>query len=107
MAVAVEKGAVAGLKLETSRAIVIANSGFLTDGGLSQFEYGLDFGLNAVNYVLNREKGAGVGIPPKEKKLTSLTLDETKLRNLGFAVVLGLPAIVAFFGIISWFQRRS
>jgi len=48
----------------------------------------------------------GVGIPPKEKKLTSLTLDETKLRNLGSAVVLGLPAIVAFFGIISWLQRR-
>ena len=39
--------------------------------------------------------------------LTSLTLDEFKLKQLGIAVVLGLPTIVAFFGIISWFQRRS
>jgi gliding motility-associatede transport system auxiliary component len=106
VAVALEKGAMPGLKVDTSRAVVIANSGFLTDGGLSQFEYGLDFGLNAVNYALNREKGPGVGIPPKEKKLTALTLDEAKLSKLGYAVVLGLPAIVAFFGVITWFQRR-
>jgi len=106
VAVAIEKGAMPGIKVETSRAVVVGNAGFLTDGGLQQFEYGLDFGLNAVNYVLNREKGAGVGIPPKEKKLTALTLEEKKLTQLGLAVVLGLPAVVAFFGVISWFQRR-
>jgi ABC-type uncharacterized transport system involved in gliding motility auxiliary subunit len=106
VAVAIEKGAVQGLKLETSRAIVIGNSGFLTDGGLSQYEYGLDFGLNAVNYALNREQGAGVGIPPKEKKLTALTLSDAQLNKLVFTAVLGLPGLVAVFGLISWFQRR-
>lgn len=106
VAVAVEKGAMPGVKVDTSRAIVIGNSGFLTDGGLTQFEYGLDFGLNAVNFVLNREQGAGVGIPPKEKKLTALTLTESQLAKLGYTAVLGLPAVIAVFGIISWFQRR-
>lgn len=106
VAVAVEKGAMPGVKVDTSRAIVIGNSGFLTDGGLSQYELGLDFGLNAVNYALNREQGAGVGIPPKEKKLTALTLNEQQLTKLGYTAVLGLPAIVAAFGLVSWFQRR-
>lgn len=106
VAVALEKGAMQGVKVDTSRMVVVSNSGFLTDGGLSQFEMGLEFGLNAVNWLLNREQGAGVGIPPKEKKLIALALDETKLRNLAYAVVLGLPGIVAAFGILSWMQRR-
>jgi ABC-type uncharacterized transport system involved in gliding motility auxiliary subunit len=106
VAVAVEKGAMPGVKVDTSRAIVVGNSGFLSDGGLSQFELGLDFGLNVVNYALNREQGAGVGIPPKEKKLTALTLDEQQLTKLGYTAVLGLPALVAALGIISWLQRR-
>jgi len=95
-----------GVKVPTARAIVIGNSGFLTDGGLSQYEYGLDFGLNAVNYALNREQGAGVGIPPKEKKLTALTLSDAQLNKLVFTAVLGLPMLVAAFGIATWFQRR-
>jgi hypothetical protein len=106
LAVSVEKGGVEGLKLDTSRMIVVANAGFLTDGGLQTVEAGLDFGLNSINWLMNRDKGPGVGIPPKEKKFTSLTLDDAGLKRLGYPVVLGLPAIVAFFGIISWFQRR-
>lgn len=106
IAVAVEKGAMHGVKVDTARMIVVGNSGFLTDGGLQQFDLGLEFGLNSVNWLLNREQGAGVGIPPKEKKLVSLALDETKLRNLAYAVVLGIPGVVAIFGLLSWFQRR-
>lgn len=106
VAVALEKGAMEGVKVDTSRMIVVGNSGFLTDGGLTQFDVGLEFGLNSVNWLINREQGVGVGIPPKEKKLTALTLDEEKLSKLAYAVVFGLPLIVAFFGLISWLQRR-
>jgi len=106
VAVALEKGAMQGVKVDTARMIVVGNSGFLTDGGLQQFDMGLEFGLNGVNWLLNREQGAGVGIPPKEKKLVSLALDEAKLRKLAYAVVLGLPGIVAAFGVLSWMQRR-
>lgn len=106
VAAALEKGAMQGVKVDTARMIVVGNSGFLTDGGLNQFDMGLEFGLNSVNWLLNREQGAGVGIPPKEKKLVALTLDEDKLRKLAYAVVLGLPGIVAVFGVLSWSQRR-
>jgi hypothetical protein len=87
--------------------IVVGNSGFLTDGGLSQYDAGLEFGLNCANWLLNRESGAGVGIPPKQKNLTPLTLEEKQQRQLALAVVLGLPAVVFLFGIISWLQRRN
>jgi len=107
IAVAVEKGALEGVKVDTARMIVVGNSGLVTDGGLSQFDAGLEFALNCVNWLLNRESGAGVGIPPKQKNLTPLTLEEKQQRQLALAVVLGLPAIVFLFGIISWLQRRN
>ncbi len=106
LAVAVEKGGVEGVKVDTSRLIVVANSGFLTDNGLQTFGGGLDFALNGANWVLKREQSVGVGIPPKEKKHNALTLQESEQRKLAFAVMLGLPGIVGIFGIISWFQRR-
>jgi hypothetical protein len=107
LAASVEKGAVQGVKVDTSRMIVVANSGFLTDAGVSQDEIGLDFGLNSVNWLLNRESGAGAGIPPKEKKLVALTLDEAKQRKLALGVMGALPGLVAIFGLISWWQRRN
>ncbi|MEQ1858715.1 MAG: GldG family protein [Chthoniobacteraceae bacterium] len=107
VAVALEKGAMDGVKVDTARMIVVGNSGFLIDGGLQQYEYGLDFALNATNWLLNREGGIGMGIPPKEKKLTSFTLDEKQQTQLALLIVLGLPCVVAAFGFLSWFQRRS
>jgi hypothetical protein len=47
-----------------------------------------------------------VGIPPKEKKLVALTLDEPAQRKLAAGVMGALPGLVALFGFISWFQRR-
>ena len=107
VAVAIEKGALEGVKVDTARMVVMGNSGFLTDGGLSQYDAGLEFGLNCANWLLNRESGVGVGIPPKQKNLTPLTLDEKQQRQLALAIVLGLPAVVFIFGIISWLQRRN
>jgi hypothetical protein len=107
LAASVEKGAVQGVKVDTSRMIVAANSGFLTDAGVQQDETGLDFGLNGINWLLNRESGAGAGIPPKEKKLVALTLDEAKQRKLALGVMGALPGLVALFGLISWWQRRN
>lgn len=106
LAASVEKGAVQGVKVDAARMIAVGNAGFLSDGGLQTSDIGIDFGINSINWLMNRDSGAGVGIPPKEKKFTALTLDEAGLKKLGFPVVLGLPGIVAVFGIISWFQRR-
>jgi len=107
LATSIEKGAVQGVKVDTSRMIVTTNSDFLTDAGVQQNETGLDFGLNSINWLLNRESGAGAGIPPKEKKLVALSLDEAKLRKLALGVMGALPGLVALFGVISWWQRRN
>jgi hypothetical protein len=106
LAVAVEKGGVEGVKVDTSRMIVVANAEFLTDGGLQQSSDGLEFGLNGINWALSREQSVGVGIPPKEKKLVALTLDESEQRKLALGIMGALPGLVAVFGFISWFQRR-
>ena len=48
-----------------------------------------------------------IGIPPKEKKNITLSLDEKQLRNIALAVMAILPGIVAFFGLLNFWQRRS
>lgn len=108
LAVAVEKGAVDDprVKVDTGRMVVIGNAGFLTDDGLRTSEVGIDLALNALNWQLNRENTVG-GIPPKEKKTVALTLDETKLRNLALALMLGIPGAAALFGVAIWWSRRS
>jgi len=106
VAVAIEKGAMQGVKVETGRMLVVGNAAYLTDGGLKEFGAGLEFALHGINWLLNREQGVGEGIPPKEKKFVSLTLDEKRLQKLVTIVVFGMPGIVACFGLLSWLQRR-
>jgi hypothetical protein len=109
MAVAVEKGAMTDehVKVETARMVVFGNADFLTDKGLQvSGDTGLDLVLNSVNWLLNRENTLG-GIPPKEKKPTTLALDEKQLRNLALSLMFGIPGVVAFFGIAIWMSRRS
>src|SRR5262249_33900585 len=106
IAVAVEKGGVEGVKVDTSRMVVVANADFLTDSGLQQSSSELDFGMNSINWNLSREQTVGVGIPPKEKKLVALTLNESAQRQLAGGLILALPGLVMVFGIISWLQRR-
>jgi hypothetical protein len=109
VAVAVEKGAIADphVKVETGRMVVFGNADFLTDKGLQVAgDTGLDLVLNSVNWLLNRENMVG-GIPPKEKKNTSLALDEKQLRNLALSLMFGIPLVIAFFGFATWMSRRS
>jgi len=87
--------------------VVFGNADFLTDKGLQLAgDPGLDLVLNSVNWLLNRENFAS-GIPPKEKKTTTLALDEKQLRNLALSLMFGIPLVVAFFGIATWMSRRS
>jgi len=95
------------VKVETGRLVVFGNADFLTDKGLQLAgDPGLDLVLNSVNWLLNRENFVS-GIPPKEKKTTTLALDEKQLRNLALSLMFGIPLVVAFFGIATWMSRRS
>jgi hypothetical protein len=103
LAVAVEKGAVSGVNVETSRLIVVGNAEFLKDDALT--EAGLDFALGGLNWLLNREEL--VGVAPKERKTFTLNLSEKQIANIALTVMGLIPALVAIIGVAQWWQRRS
>jgi hypothetical protein len=107
LAAAIEKGAVTDrrVNVETSRMIVVGNALWLSDDGLRQAQIGLDFALNSLNWLLNREQL--IGITPKEKNLVRLDLTEKQLQQIALIVLVAIPGIVALTGFGVWITRRS
>ncbi len=108
LAVVVERGAMTDprVDVETGRMSIFGNAAFLTDDGIRNSDVGLDLALNTLNWSLNRQETTA-GIAPKEKKAVSLSLSEEQIRNLALALMLGIPGVVAIFGIIICWVRRS
>jgi ABC-2 type transport system permease protein len=108
LAVAVEKGGVEDnrVKLDTSRMIVIGNADLLS-ANANRFSEGLtiDFTMNALNWLLDREEMAG--IPPKEKNNSTFSLDDKKLQQISLGVMVLIPGIVALLGLTVWWRRRA
>jgi hypothetical protein len=108
LAVAAEKGAVADsrVKVETSRLVVIGNGEFLSDKSYRLSE-GLsnDFTVNTLNWLLDREEM--IGIPAKEKKQTTMSLNEQEMNRLKTFVLLLVPGLAAVCGLANWWVRRS
>jgi hypothetical protein len=107
IASAVERGAVADrrVKVDTSRMIVAGNAAWVTDEGLRESAIGIDFAMNGLNWLLNREQL--IGIAPKEKKPARLDLNERQLQQIALAVLIGIPGVVALAGFGAWIARRS
>jgi len=107
LAAALEKGAVADqrVKVDTARLILAGNAAWLTDQGLRTSDVGIDFAVNALNWLLNREEL--IGIAPKEKKPVRLDLSEPTLNSIAFAVIVLIPGLVALCGFGTWLSRRS
>ena len=108
IAVAAEKGAVADrrVKVDTSRLIVVGNAELFSNNAYRLSEgINLDFSVNALNWLLDREEL--VGIPPREKKNVTLSLNENQLRNLAIIVMAAVPGFVALLGLLNWLQRRA
>ncbi len=104
LAAAVEKGAL-GVKVDTSRIVVVGNSTWLTDDGLREAQVGIDFAMNSLNWLLNREQL--IGIPPKAKQPIHLDLDESKLSQIALTVILLIPCLFGALGFGAWVMRRS
>jgi len=107
LGLAVEKGGLADklVKVEASRLVVVGNASVLDVEGMKvAAENNMYFGLNALNWLLDRKVGAG--IPPKPKSTQILMLETSKIRNLSLATIICVPAIVAIFGCLVWWQRR-
>ena len=108
LALAVEKGGVEDnrVKLDTSRMIVAGNAELLNNNGFRISEgLTIDFAMNAVNWLLDREELAG--IPPKEKSNVVFSLDEKQVGRLSLAVMGLIPGIVALLGFTVWWRRRA
>jgi ABC-type uncharacterized transport system len=108
LAAAAEKGAVADsrVKVETSRLVVVGNGESLSDKSYRQSE-GLsnDFTVNVLNWLLDREEM--IGIAAKEKKQTTMSLNEHEMNRLKTFVLLLVPGLAAVCGLANWWVRRS
>jgi hypothetical protein len=106
LAVALERGGIQDprVKVETGRMVLAGNAAFLSNEGLRVSEAGLDFAVNSLNWLINREQLAG--IPPKPKQAVSLSLDEKQMARLALSVVGIIPAIAALIGVAVWWRRR-
>jgi ABC-type uncharacterized transport system involved in gliding motility auxiliary subunit len=86
--------------------VVVGNAELLTNNCYRLSEgVSNDLTVNVLNWLLDREEM--IGIPPKEKKNTTLSLDDKQLRTIALNVMVFFPGIVAFLGVIIWWQRRS
>ena len=108
LALAVERGGVSDdrVKLKASRLIVVGNAEMIGAKAqrLSEGVTG-DFAINALNWLLDREEL--IGIPAKERKNVTLRLEDAELGQIGIFVMVLIPGIVAIFGLLNWWQRRS
>ena len=108
LAVAAEKGGVSDsrVKVETSRLVVVGNGELLTDKAYRLTEgLSVDFLTNTLNWQLDRE--ALIGIPAKEKKQTTMSLNETQMNRLKAFVLLIVPGFAGLCGVANWWMRRS
>ena len=107
LAVALERGGLddARVKVSTGRLILAGNAAFILNDGLRVSEAGLDFVLNGMNWLINREQISG--IPPKSKQAINLSMNETQMGRLALAVMGIIPSLFALLGGAVWWVRRS
>jgi hypothetical protein len=89
--------------VQTSRLIVVGSFQFALDPSLTP--PGLDFLVGSVNSLIDR--GNLTGITPKNITRFNLRLTDAQLSRLALAVMLGVPGLAAFAGLVMWVKRRS
>jgi ABC-type uncharacterized transport system involved in gliding motility auxiliary subunit len=105
IAVAVEKGSVAGIDVEIrpTRLVVIGDADFVSNRNLSGGNK--DLFLNMVNWLVERD--AFMGIAPKPFEMYRLMISRRQIRYLLGVLVGGIPAAVALLGVLVWSRRRA
>ncbi|MBX7211860.1 MAG: GldG family protein [Verrucomicrobiaceae bacterium] len=105
IAAAVERGAAADQRvgIDSSRMVVVGNA-LLLDPKL-QVAVGRDFVSGSLNWMINREKLAGV--TPKQKGSYRIHISEQQHRNLFWLSALLMPGVVLGLGFLVWAARRA
>lgn len=107
LAVAVEKGSIAGVSADrgSSRLIVVGESLFLAEPALGS-DANLDFANLAVNWLLDRpDHLAGIAPRPINEYRFSLTASE--LSQLRWILLVLFPGAALGVGVAVWWQRRQ
>jgi hypothetical protein len=105
LAVAVERSKPAGVDIGSARLVVVGTSSFVVDGYLREWRGNLDFMMNAVNWLLQRDLNIEVG--PKMADDFGIDMTRNQFLMVGALVLAGLPLVVAAVGLMVWLQRRS
>ncbi len=105
LAVSVELGKPQDVKLDigVTRMIVAGTSAFADNSGLTGGN--LDFFMNALNWLLQREQLVAVG--PKQPEEFRLDMSMSQVRAVYALVIGGMPLAVAAVGVFMWSRRRK
>ncbi len=94
-----------GAETPKFHAIVYGDSDFLADTDISNQPVNFNLALNSFNYLSDDKEF--IGIRPKKKNITQITLTSmnSRLYLLGFC--FPIPLLFFAFGSVIWFTRRS
>jgi hypothetical protein len=103
MAVAVERGPVAGIDMQIppTRLLVVGDSAFVSNGGLTGGD--ADFFMSGLHWLLGQDDR--LQIPPRPVRQLSVRLEARLLRQLGLGTVAGVPVGVALVGLLVCWRR--
>jgi ABC-type uncharacterized transport system involved in gliding motility auxiliary subunit len=105
LAVSAEKGAVSDDRVKvdsSSRLVAVGSSAFLSNDSLTEAD--LDFVLNSLNWLLDREEI--IGIAPKPVHNLALNLTESQMGSIALLVMAAIPSCAAALGFFVWLKRR-
>ena len=85
------------------RLVVFGDSDFVSNAQLGSVG-NADLFLNAVNWLVQREKLISIG--PKSPDERKVTLSGKKMRAIFWLVIIGLPAVVILVGLTVWMKRK-
>ncbi|MCK5849948.1 MAG: GldG family protein [Kiritimatiellae bacterium] len=106
IAVAMKRGSVAGIDvgIKPTHMVVLGDSSFVSNGWLARGHGNESFFMGALNWLVEREALIAVG--PKSPIQLRLDLNRTQMKSIFMIIGLGMPLIVAFFGVLVWSRRR-
>ena len=104
VAVSAEKGAPSDdrMRVDSSRLIVVGSASFLSNDNMTEAD--LDFVLNGLNWLLDREEVSGIA--PKAAHNLSLHLTDSQMSLIALLVMGAIPCGAGALGFVVWLRRR-
>lgn len=103
---AVERGGVQGVTSEGSSRLVVAGDSFFLSNLAFNQAANSDFGLLAVNWLVNRDSLLNE-IGPSPISEYQILLTETEMTQMRWLFLAAIPGGVLIFGVVVWMRRRA